>query len=80
MEPSVDLMVSVRGVPHAGAPYLPLSPEYPDERLRYMIEDSRTRLIVTDEPPAGRFGVACPLARLSVSAGVGAESWTRSQS
>ncbi|MER7934543.1 MULTISPECIES: amino acid adenylation domain-containing protein [unclassified Streptomyces] len=60
MEPSVDLMVSVWGVLHAGAPYLPLSPEYPDERLRYMIEDSRTRLIVTDEPSASRLAALTP--------------------
>src|SRR5689334_4671931 len=40
MEPSVGLMVSVWSVLHAGAAYLPLSPEYPDERVRYMIENS----------------------------------------
>ncbi|MCS0605859.1 amino acid adenylation domain-containing protein [Streptomyces sp. LP11] len=47
MEPSVDLMASVWGVLHAGAAYLPLSPEYPDERVRYMIADSGTGIVLT---------------------------------
>lgn len=48
MEPSLDLMVGVWGVLHAGAAYLPLSPEYPDERLRYMIVNSRAEVILAD--------------------------------
>ncbi|MFG2671627.1 amino acid adenylation domain-containing protein [Streptomyces sp. NPDC048445] len=46
-EPSMDLMVGAWGILRAGAAYLPLSPDYPDDRLRYMIEDSRTRVIIT---------------------------------
>jgi amino acid adenylation domain-containing protein len=54
MGPSVDLMASVWGVLHAGAAYLPLSPEYPDERVRYMVADSQTKVILTDESLAPR--------------------------
>ncbi|MFI1719491.1 amino acid adenylation domain-containing protein [Streptomyces sp. NPDC020489] len=60
MDPSVDLMASVWGVLCSGAPYLPLSPEYPDERVRYMIADSRTRLILTDESLVGRLSALTP--------------------
>lgn len=49
VEPSLDLMVGVWGILSAGAAYLPLSPEYPHERIRYMIRDSKTRVIVTQE-------------------------------
>ncbi|BCB83216.1 amino acid adenylation domain-containing protein [Phytohabitans suffuscus] len=49
MESSVDLMVGVWGVLYAGAAYLPLSPEYPEERLRYMVSDSATTVILVDE-------------------------------
>jgi non-ribosomal peptide synthetase component F len=45
-EPSLDLMTGVWGVLRSGAAYLPLSPDYPDERLRYMLEDSRTAVVV----------------------------------
>ncbi|MGX1541280.1 amino acid adenylation domain-containing protein [Streptomyces adustus] len=60
VEPSVDLVVSVWGVLHSGAPYLPLSPEYPDERIRYMIADSRTEVIVTEESLASRLAAMTP--------------------
>ncbi|MFF4268921.1 amino acid adenylation domain-containing protein [Streptomyces sp. NPDC001536] len=60
MDPSVDLMASVWGVLYSGAPYLPLSPEYPDERVRYMIEDSRTKLILTDESLVSRLAALTP--------------------
>lgn len=45
-EPSLDLMTGVWGVLRSGAAYLPLSPDYPDERLRHMLEDSRTAIVV----------------------------------
>ncbi|MFF4717413.1 amino acid adenylation domain-containing protein [Streptomyces eurythermus] len=60
MEPSVDLMVSVWGVLHSGAAYLPLSPEYPDERVRYMIEDSRTGVVLTAESLVSRLAAMTP--------------------
>jgi amino acid adenylation domain-containing protein len=49
VEPSADLMVGVWGILFAGSAYLPLSPEYPEDRLRYMLEDSGTRVIITQE-------------------------------
>lgn len=60
MEPSVDLMVSVWGVLHAGAAYLPLSPEYPDERVRYMVADSQAKVILADESLAARLATMTP--------------------
>ncbi|MFI7382773.1 amino acid adenylation domain-containing protein [Streptomyces sp. NPDC049813] len=48
-DPSSELMVGAWGVLAAGAAYLPLSPDYPEDRLRYMIEDSGTRVIVTQD-------------------------------
>ncbi|MFJ9019411.1 amino acid adenylation domain-containing protein [Streptomyces sp. NPDC102259] len=60
MEPSVDLMTSVWAVLHAGAAYLPLSPEYPDERVRYMIADSGTKVILVDEALASRLAAITP--------------------
>jgi amino acid adenylation domain-containing protein len=49
IEPSLDLMVSAWGVLFSGGAYLPLSPEYPPERLRYMLEDSGTNIVFTHE-------------------------------
>jgi indigoidine synthase len=47
VEPSLDLMIGVWGILSAGCAYLPLAPEYPEDRLRYMIEDSGTKVIIT---------------------------------
>ncbi|MET8684887.1 amino acid adenylation domain-containing protein [Streptomyces sp. NPDC004732] len=60
LQPSIDLMVSVWGVLRAGAAYLPLSPEYPDERVRYMVADSRTEVILTEESLVSRLAAMTP--------------------
>ncbi|MFJ9949421.1 amino acid adenylation domain-containing protein [Kitasatospora sp. NPDC091207] len=69
VEPSPDLMVGAWGILYAGAAYLPLSPEYPEDRIRYMIEDSRTGVIVTQERLRTRLaGLAPPGTRIVTSA------------
>lgn len=47
LERSVDLIVAVLGVLKAGGAWLPLAPDLPAERLRFMRQDSRARLLVT---------------------------------
>ncbi|WP_256379567.1 AMP-binding protein [Dickeya sp. NCPPB 3274] len=47
VEPSLELMTGAWGILLSGNAYLPLSPEYPEDRLAYMLENSQTRIIVT---------------------------------
>ncbi|MEU8762305.1 amino acid adenylation domain-containing protein [Streptomyces sp. NPDC048659] len=49
VEPSLELVIGTWGVLFSGGAYVPLSPEYPEERLRYMIEDSGARIVFTQE-------------------------------
>ena len=49
VEPSLELPVAVMGVIKSGNAYLGLDPVYPPERLRYMAEDARVKLIVTQQ-------------------------------
>jgi amino acid adenylation domain-containing protein len=48
-ERSVDMVVAVLGVLKAGAAYLPLDPNYPAERLQYMLEDASPQILLTQE-------------------------------
>lgn len=60
VEPSLDLMVGAWGILFSGGAYLPLSPEYPEERLRYMIEHSRAKVIFAQEKLAARLAGLVP--------------------
>ncbi len=48
LDKSVDLMASVLGVLKSGAAYLPIDPTYPQEKIDYMLEDSKTEIIITE--------------------------------
>ena len=47
LERTPDLLVAMLAIMKAGAAYLPLDPEYPYDRIAFMIEDSATPLIVS---------------------------------
>ena len=53
-ERSLDMVVGLLGISKAGAAYLPLDPDYPEERLAFMLEDSRVPVLVTQSHVAGR--------------------------
>src|SRR5204863_8680750 len=48
VERSLDMVVGLLGILKAGGAYLPLDPSYPSDRLRFMAEDSRALLLLTD--------------------------------
>ncbi|MGW3180285.1 amino acid adenylation domain-containing protein [Kitasatospora sp. NPDC001119] len=60
VEPSVELVAGAWGVLYAGAGYLPLSPEYPEDRIRYMVEDSGTRIVLTQAHLRERLAALAP--------------------
>jgi amino acid adenylation domain-containing protein/FkbM family methyltransferase len=45
-ERSVDMIVALLGILKAGGAYVPLDPSFPRERLSFMMEDSRMRVLV----------------------------------
>jgi len=49
LERRVDMVVALLGILKAGAAYVPLDPRLPDERLGYLLADSKPAVIVTDE-------------------------------
>ncbi|MFD1989561.1 amino acid adenylation domain-containing protein [Paenibacillus nicotianae] len=48
MTRSIDMIVGILAILKIGATYLPIDPEYPDERIKMMLEDSGTILILTN--------------------------------
>jgi amino acid adenylation domain-containing protein len=47
VERSVEMIIGILGILTAGSAYLPLDPEYPEERIKYMLEDSSVGVLLT---------------------------------
>lgn len=47
LDREIDLFAAMWGVLKAGGAYVPLDPAYPQERLRYMLDDSRPVALIT---------------------------------
>jgi len=47
LDRSVEMIVSVLAVLKTGAAYVPIDPAYPTERIRYILEDSRSALVIS---------------------------------
>ncbi|MEE4562239.1 amino acid adenylation domain-containing protein [Paenibacillus polymyxa] len=48
MERSVEMMLVIHAVLKSGGTYLPLDPECPEERINYILQDSGSKLIITN--------------------------------
>ncbi|MBC9909502.1 non-ribosomal peptide synthase/polyketide synthase [Chitinophaga varians] len=55
MERSIDMMVGILAILKAGAAYMPLDPAYPAERLRIMLDESRSSVLLTTTDFHDRF-------------------------
>ena len=59
MERSVEMVVALLGILKAGAAYVPLDPDDPADRLRFMLDDARVPVLLTQShlsaklPPSG---------------------------
>jgi amino acid adenylation domain-containing protein len=54
LERSIDMIRAVLAVLKAGGAYVPLDPAYPEERLAFMLEDSRAPVLLTHRALAGK--------------------------
>ena len=68
---SVDSLVALLGIFKAGGVYVPLDPEYPAERLEYMLDDSQVKALLTDEVRLAKL-TQVPAVAISLQ-----DEWTR---
>ena len=53
-ERSPDMIVGLLGILKAGGAYLPIDPDYPGDRVKYMLDHSQARLLLTQTHLADR--------------------------
>jgi amino acid adenylation domain-containing protein/FkbM family methyltransferase len=70
VERSLAMLVGVLGTWKAGAAYVPLDPEYPTERLKYMLEHSAPNVLLSERSVLERLqGISVPVLELNDVAG-----------
>jgi amino acid adenylation domain-containing protein len=87
LERSVELLVGRLAVWKAGGAYVPIDPEYPAERVRFMLEDAQAVAVLTQQTLSGKLPVTdLPWVDVQAAAdrgptgsGSGAESWSPEQ-
>ncbi|WLH14379.1 non-ribosomal peptide synthase/polyketide synthase [Pseudomonas hefeiensis] len=57
MPRSEQLLIALLAVLKAGGAYVPLDPDYPAERVAYMLDDSRARVLLTEQAVAATLSV-----------------------
>nr|WGD64927.1 AMP-binding protein [Bacillus subtilis] len=48
-KPSLEMSAAVLGVLKAGAAFVPIDPDYPDQRIEYILQDSGAKLLLKQE-------------------------------
>lgn len=51
---SLEMIIGIIGIHKAGAAYMPIDPDYPDDRIQYMIENSGSKIVITHNEVANR--------------------------
>ncbi|MEJ7675692.1 MAG: AMP-binding protein [Chitinophagaceae bacterium] len=49
IERSLEMIVGIFAILKAGAAYVPIDPKYPEERIRYMLEDINAKIVVSSK-------------------------------
>jgi amino acid adenylation domain-containing protein len=60
LDRDIGLPIAMLGILKAGGGYVPIDPDYPAARARFMAQDSRMRVIVTDAAHAGAMAALVP--------------------
>ncbi len=72
VERSLDMAVGLLAILKSGAGYVPLDPNYPQDRLNYMLDDSGVKLLVIQDSLRERLDIASHIQTLNLSDGLDA--------
>jgi amino acid adenylation domain-containing protein len=61
MEPSADMIAAILGILKAGGVYVPIDPAYPEERLRFLAEDTGLHAVLTHTLVTAKLPTAAPM-------------------
>ncbi|MEO0868582.1 MAG: amino acid adenylation domain-containing protein [Cyanobacteria bacterium J06642_11] len=50
VERSLDMVVGILGILKAGAAYVPIDPNYPTDRIKYILEDTQVEILLSQTP------------------------------
>jgi len=56
LERSLGMIIGMLGILKAGGAYAPIDPEYPADRIRYMVEDTRAELALSSQASREKLG------------------------
>jgi amino acid adenylation domain-containing protein len=62
LERSFEMVIGILGILKSGAAYLPIDPDYPEARIRFIISDSNSKVMLVNSsmvPKASSFGIDC---------------------
>uniref|UniRef100_UPI0030EBB6A6 amino acid adenylation domain-containing protein n=1 Tax=Ascidiimonas meishanensis TaxID=3128903 RepID=UPI0030EBB6A6 len=66
MERSIDMIVGILGILKVGAAYVPIDPNYPQERIDFILKDTKSRIVLSDFFLMDRFQMHSELEFLSL--------------
>lgn len=55
VERSIEMIAGILGILKSGGTFLPVDPTYPEDRINYMLNDSKTGILITQKRYIGQF-------------------------
>ncbi|MET4143087.1 amino acid adenylation domain-containing protein, partial [Pedobacter sp. UYP1] len=66
LERSPQMIIAILGIIKSGAAYVPIDPEYPQQRINYILSDSRAKLLICEKDSQQRISKETGIAALCI--------------
>lgn len=64
VERSVEMVVGIYAILKAGAAYVPIDPNYPMERIKYILDDCLPKVVLTNRENLNSLNISCPILKI----------------